>query len=434
MAVTNIWQVLNLRSTPFFQDALEPANTLGHPLSLFVGRQREATTILSEIGGSLHSRIAIQGAPGVGKTTLVNYVKAELAADGYIADANPIRVVSAATAEHLLLDILTSVHDALAARDETLANLEAMRNVRQLLDVERSRTFNLNLGLPHFASVGAGSGQHRHTGPGALSVQPHRLLRELREIAVKRLQTPGVLIHLDNIENASEADQQKAAQMIRDLRDTALMLEGFHFLVVGTDDAIRAVVAAQEQLRSVFHNPGSLAPLTERELDDLLEARYEHLRLDPTRPWIAPVGPGAVHSIYRLFRGNVRGTLHALNEAAKVLVGHGAQPTDPMTEETMTPVLAVIYAQRMSADLTSSELAFVRNMVAVKLHTGFTQADVVKALDTTQKNASEMFSALRRKGYLIDGETVRGPRGRGRPAQSYHLTAPPRIAFELTAS
>ena len=50
------------------------------------------------------------------------------------------------------------------------------------------------------------------------------------------------------------------------------------------------------------------------------------------------------------------------------------------------------------------------------------------------RSVRQMFSALRRKGYLIDGETVRVSRGRGWPAQSYHLTAPPRIAFELTAS
>ena len=431
LAVTNIWHVLNLRSTPFFQDALEPGNTVSSPLSLFVGRQREAATILSD------RRIAAQpdrhpGAPGVGKTTPVNYIKAELTANGYIADANPIGVVSAATAEHLLLNILTSVHDAPVVRDETLANLEAMRNVRQLLAVERSRTFNVNLGLPHFATAGMGAGQQRHTGPGALTVQPHRLLRALREIAVDHPQTPGVLIHLDNLENASEADQQRAAQMIGDLRDTTLMLEGFHFLLVGTDDAIRAVVAGQEQLRSVFHNPGPLAPLTEAELDELLEARYEHLRLDSARGWIAPVEPAGVHSLYRLFRGNVRGTLHALNEAAKVLVGHGAQPTDPMTEAKMTPVLAVIYAQRMSADLTSPELGLVRNMVTRALHTGFTRADVVKALATTQKHASETFSSLRRKGSLVDAETVRA--SRGRPAQSYHLTAPPRIAFGLSGA
>jgi hypothetical protein len=240
-----------------------------------------------------------------------------------------------------------------------------------------------------------------------------------------------VLIHLDNLENASEADQQRAAQVIRDLRDTALMLEGFHFLLVGTDDAVRSVVAAQEQLRSVFHNPGSLAPLTEPELDELLAARYEHLRLSADRPWIAPVEPDAVHALYRLFRGNVRGTLHALNEAAKVLVGHGTRPTDPMTEASMSPVLAVIYAQRMSADLTASELAFVRNMVTRGVHTGFTQTDAAKALDTSQKNASEMFSSLRRKGYLVDAENVRVSRGPGRRAQTHDLTAPTRIAFGL---
>jgi hypothetical protein len=429
MGVTNIWHVLNLRSTPFFQDALEPGTGVRYPLSLFVGRRREADAILREIGGSPHSRTAIQGAPGVGKTTLVNHVKAELTADGYIADANPISVVSAATAEHLLLVILTSIHDALVARDETLSHLASMRRVRQLLDVERSRTFSLSLGFAGLASAGAGTGQLRHTGPGALTGQPHRLLRELRDVAADRLQTPGVLIHLDNLENASDADQAKAAQIIRDLRDTGLMYDGFHFLLVGTDDAVRTVVAAQEQLRSVFHNPGSLVPLTEAELDELLVARYDHLRLSPDRPWLPPVEPGAVHALYRLFRGNLRGTLHALNEAARVLVGHGSNPTDPMTEETMRPVLAVIYAQKMTADLTASELTFVKGMVARGVHSSVTQGEVAKALATTQKTVSEVFAALRRKGYLADVDAApRVARGPGRPAQAYDLTAPPRIA------
>jgi hypothetical protein len=101
-----------------------------------------------------------------------------------------------------------------------------------------------------------------------------------------------------------------------------------------------------------------------------------------------------------------------------------------MSEATITPVLAVIYAQRMSADLTPSELGLVRNMVARGVHTGFTQADVVMTLGTTQKSASEMFAALRRKGYLLEGSAVRVARGRGRPAQTYDLTAPPRIAFD----
>jgi hypothetical protein len=434
MAVTNIWHVLNLRSTPFFQDALEPGSGVRYPLSLFVGREREATAILREIGGAPHSRTAIQGAPGVGKTTLVNHVKAELAAEAYIADANPISVVSAATAEQLLLMILTSVHDALAARDQTLAQLEPMRKVRQLLDLERSRNFNLNLGFAHLGTAGAGTVQLRHTGPGALTVQPQRLLRELRDIAVNRLQTPGVLVHLDNLENASEADQENAAQVIRDLRDTGLMYDGFHFLLVGTDDAVRTVVATQEQLRSVFHNPGSLAPLGEGEIDQLLEARYDHLRLSPDRPWLPPVEPDAVHAFYRLFRGNLRGTLHALNEAAKVLVGHGTTPTEPMTEQQMRPALAVIYAQRMAADLTRPELAFVKEMVRRGAHSAVTQSDVAKALATSQKTTSETFAALRRKGYLTECAAARAVRRPGRPAQAYDLTAPPRIAFGMAAA
>ena len=52
MGVTNIWHVLNLRSTPFFQ----PGTGVRYPLSLFVGRRREADAILSTSGCRWRSR------------------------------------------------------------------------------------------------------------------------------------------------------------------------------------------------------------------------------------------------------------------------------------------------------------------------------------------------------------------------------------------
>ena len=429
MGVSNIWHILNLRSTPFFQDALEPGSGTRYPLSLFVGRTSEARTILAEIGGSDSSRTSIQGGPGVGKTTLVNYIKATVAENRYVADADPISVVSASTSEQLLIRILTSVHDALVARDETLFNLEPMRKVRQLLDIERSRSYSMTGSLAGLAGLGFGGGEQRHTGAGALTVQPHRLLRQLSDIAIDRLQTPGVLIHLDNLENATEADQQKAAQMIRDLRDTGLMYEGFHFLLVGTDDAIRTVVAAQEQLRSVFHSPAPLLPLTHDELEELLAARYRHLRLSDDREPLEPVTRDALTTLYDVFEGNLRGTLHALNEAAKSLIGHGEAPTDPMTMETMRPVLQTIYAAKMDGALTSNEAAYVQVIARRGLDVPVTQAEATRLLKSNQKTTSETFASLRTKGYLAEGGTIRSGQGPGRPAQTYHLTGAARIAL-----
>lgn len=431
MAVSNVWHVLNLRSTPFFQEALEPGTGARYPLSLFVGRDQETAGILAEIGGSSSSRTAIQGAPGVGKTTLVNHVKSQVADSGYVANAATISVASASTAEEMLLKILTSVHDALVARDVTLFNHEPMREVRQLLHAERSGSFSLSATLPGIGGAGAGAGQQRHTGAGALTVQPARLLRKLSDLAVDHLGTPGVLIHLNNLENLTDADRDSAARIVRDLRDVALMQDGFHYLLVGTDDAIRTIVAAQEQLRSVFHAPAPLAPLTHEQVVALLEARYHHLRLSDDRPPLPPVTTPALRNLYDLFEGNLRGTLHALNESAKSLVGHGDTPTAPMTMEAMLPVLHHVYAGKMAGALNATETAYLRAAAEQGFQSVVTQAELTKRLNATQKTTSDAVGGLRAKGFLSEAGTMRTTSGPGRPAQTYRLTGVARLALAL---
>ena len=56
MGVTNIWNVLNLRESPFFQDPLDPDGGR-YPIELFVGRRHEAELVLRGIGGAPHSRL-----------------------------------------------------------------------------------------------------------------------------------------------------------------------------------------------------------------------------------------------------------------------------------------------------------------------------------------------------------------------------------------
>lgn len=427
MGVTNIWNLLNLRESPFFQDPLDPSTGGHYPIELFVGRRNEAEYILRGMGGAPHSRHAVQGLPGVGKTTLVQYVKAEAAADGWLSESEAIAVTSASTADELLLKILATVHDTLAARDETLLNLPPMRDVRQLLELERSRSFNFSLSLPGAGGIGAGTGPQRFTGPGALGIQPQRLLRQLSTIAHDHLQAPGIIIHLNNLENISEADQERAAQVVRDLRDTALMYPGFHYLLVGTDDAIRTIVAGQEQLRSVFSNPGSLQPLGEAELHEMLERRYDYLRASRERPYAAPVTREAVTALYALFLGDLRGTLHALDEAAKVLIGRGEDPVAPMDLGRMRPVLHALYRRRLEMDLTPGQLEHL-SRIAARGATTVTQAEVAEATGLNSTATSTLVSELQRRGYLI--ETAASPTGRrGRPRQRYVLAGPGRLAF-----
>lgn len=146
------------------------------------------------------------------------------------------------------------------------------------------------------------------------------MLRDLLRYAISQ-GARGIVLHLNNLENLSEADASRAADLLRGIRDQALLHDGLHLIVVGTTDAVRTVVQSHTQIRSVFSNPLVLEPLVLADVEKLLVNRYGALQLDQSRPWHPPVETAVVQRLYELFRGDLRGLLKALEDGITSLLG-----------------------------------------------------------------------------------------------------------------
>ena len=170
-----------------------------------------------------------------------------------------------------------------------------------------------------------------------------RIIRDLLEL-VRGVAAKGVLLHLNNLENLSEKDARNAADILRSLRDTVLLQEGLHLLLVGTTDAVMTVTGTHAQVRSVFTTPIVLEPLPIADVEALLAARYGHLRLDAAQPFVAPVAPQAVKALYPLFRGDLRSLLKALEEGASLLMGVSGKAGGSIPLAELRPVLKQRYA------------------------------------------------------------------------------------------
>jgi hypothetical protein len=123
------------------------------------------------------------------------------------------------------------------------------------------------------------------------------------------------------VENLPKNENDQAGVIVRDLRDIFLF-DGYHYVLAGTLEAVRDIVASYAQVRSVFMIHRPLAPLSFTALMKLLALRYDYLKLDKSRPVRAPVEQVALRDLHQVFAGDLRGLLRSVNFAANQLLGY----------------------------------------------------------------------------------------------------------------
>ena len=426
MALPNLWGLYNLRSSPFFQATLR-ADSQTTPLHLFVGRQRERQLLLTTIGSSTSSRQAVAGRPGIGKTTLVQTVKADAQTEGYWSSDEiiPISARGAGaegTSEHLLGQLLSGVYDAVLANCPTAAGPEVEAG-QQLVRSIRLRGGGFTVSAFGFGAGGSQS-ESVATPPGALLLEGPRVLRDLLRYTIGQ-GARGIVLHLNNLENLSEADASRAADLLRGIRDQALLHDGLHLIVVGTTDAVRTVVQTHTQVRSVFSNPLVLEPLGLADVEQLLANRYEALQLDQSRPWHSPVETAVVVRLYELFRGDLRGMLKALEDGITALLGltsAGAEVAPVGLEDLLLTLL-----QRNQAELQEQlgDTAWERLLAWAQVDAAAvqTQAQLVELWQVKQPSVSQTLQQL------IEAGAVEALPRRGREAIQYLMTGTARLAL-----
>src|ERR1041384_8307104 len=222
------WNLYNLTASPYFQETLESPDGSTRPLSLFVGRARELDQLRSKIHGTgkLSSRQAVAGFPGVGKTTLVQELKASLLRDGYLTSDSLVPILATDTAGDLFGRVLGGLYEIiLLNRPATATGSPAMREAQLLV-----RAGRLSSGGANVSILGVGGGVSRSTTvvtPKDIMIDGPRIMRDLMQL-VRDSDAHGVVMHLNNLENLSDFETEKAAEILRSLRDPMLMHPGLH--------------------------------------------------------------------------------------------------------------------------------------------------------------------------------------------------------------
>jgi hypothetical protein len=392
----NPWNAFNLRASPYWQDPLGNEDP-EHSLDLFVGRDRELTQLTDALfgAGASSSRRAIHGSSGVGKTTLVKRLKANAQAKGYLTTDSFVPVLSDDTAESLFGRFLGGVYDTLFANRPHVLDHPAMRSAQVLVRAARELMGGGGLSL---AGVGVSASRSASTTvPRDLLLDGPRVLRDLMSL-VRESGAAGLVVHVNNLENLSEADVERAAVILRDLRDPLLMHPGLHVVLVGTTEAVQTMVLTHAQVRSTFALH-AVEPLSPSEVHALLERRYRHLALSPKAPVLPPVEPAAVATLHGWYRGDLRGLLKALEDGVTPNIGL-LDTLRPMRLEELVTTLRPRYIAELSATADEARVTQLARWGARDAATTHTQKSLATLWKLGQSGVSQALGWHMRAGYV----------------------------------
>lgn len=329
--MSTLWHQYGLRRNPFFQEPLANDGDGPELKEFFTGRAADLALATTQLTHDEQTRVLLLGAPGVGKTTLLNRLLSDVRQpDGLrlgwlVASIPPINLPKAATLQDFCIEILRHALDmrrqlqAEQRSDGRAGKAAAARIVRKtqktLLpgnalweQVERTVEGALTLS-PQLFGVGVTT-QFTAPPPSAAMWMP------LTKQALGQLVLESgrdIVFAINNAENLRDDIAERATSVLTDARDLFLSPHT-HWVFAGTPDFFESVIRPRRQLSGIMGYPVLLPPLDASAVEALIARRYAALRV-PHLSFVPPITARDAGALARAFVGDLRELLRAMEMA-----------------------------------------------------------------------------------------------------------------------
>lgn len=331
----NLWERYGFTDNPFNTKALSLNKAA--PLSVqdaYVERDTSPTSsrlmmnFLRNPGGG---RIVVEGEPGVGKTTFVNYHRQLWESAKEHRLLSPLTEISIREGwgeRDFLLSLLSSLSARLRLEmgEKAFEKNVVLRKITAItgVHVEKGQGFSGSISI-----IGTGGGFGRSSNSTVkVGEVTNDQLRELLSGLMALIQErgfSGVVFHLDNLELLTRKGSQKLRDFFENVRDV-LQEPGAYFIFVGHEGMFQQVIVPLPRVRSIFFDtPVHLEPLSHAAVREVMEKRYRLLSV-PGIQWIAPVEYDVVFFLYEIFSGKIRYVMNAITSLVSHLPDSFAQP------------------------------------------------------------------------------------------------------------
>jgi len=406
----NLWERYGFSSNPFDTKALSLSD--GALLSVseaYVSRGKgsEAASVLTNFfrnpGGG---RIAVEGEPGVGKTTFVNYHRHQWeteAADKLLTPATEISLQEYWGERDFLLNLLS----ALSARmrldlgENKFTKDALLQEINAICGVFITKDGGFSVGgqaLGTGVSIGKTSNKTIRIG----DLSNHHLRQYLSLLVQKareQKKVAGVTFHFNNLELLAQKGPQQLQTFFEKIRDI-LQEPNVYFVFVGYRGMFQQVIVPRERVRSIFFDAAVyLDPLSIAETQAIIKRRYQLLAL-PGKKWIHPIENTVIEHLYHTFAGKIRYVMNAVTTLINRIPESYCQP---LGVEKAIDVLSSILKSELRKDLSDEEA----KVFLMAVNQGrFTNTSLVKQADKSKQSINKYLQIFLHCGYIYLAEAV----------------------------
>ncbi|MBS3149752.1 ATP-binding protein [Candidatus Woesearchaeota archaeon] len=364
-----IWHRYNLKQNPYFTEPLTIEGSIV-PIETLVGRDKEKEDITTNISLGGGTRFLVIGEAGVGKTSLVNFVRARARKNLFFSPINEIKVQDDWTPTLLVIDVLQNIYSETKSHGIKIQNNNLLKTLEDLFELSRIVEAD-DINPEAVLSI-------------SLS-QATRLYEDLVREIINAGGYKAIIIHFNNLDNLDEAENYD--KLFNNLRD---FFQNKHsiFIFVGSE-FIYNIINYRPKVRQIFVNvPIEIGKLSINEMKMLIKKRISYMRIG-NRDYIEPHSEEALKLLYTLYDGNARDILNSLSTSVQHLKDRNT-PTF-IEEVKLKEILFNVANEMLLKKISPNEQKVLNEIIRLKKTTN---SELANTLQKQRQHISSYLSKL----------------------------------------
>ena len=299
--MSTFWEDFELMANPYDS---KPLLSDKKSRELFIGREKELEKLGIMFRGGKEGIILIEGEVGIGKTSFVNIFQYDMYKKLKILPSfEKIELTKNVDPVNFMLSVFSNMIFNLekSVGSSSLNKYPTHREAKALIVQSIDRGWGGSVTIAGFGG-GLSSQQSKSTPPTMLLPTILNLMDKWIELVIEKTKFTSIIMAIDNLDIISDQD---VMDFLNSMRDNLIGRRHVWWMIIGEKGLLSIIQKRAHRVSEVITGrPIVIEPLTESEINNMIQIRYRNLSKKNNTPLIVP--KEIIKMLYEVSNGETR--------------------------------------------------------------------------------------------------------------------------------